>query len=171
MNTTLDPVIVLPKEAVDYTFCKPRVPLEVELILNLVQCFVPTDQPSNDLPYQVRFRRTGEPVVPYRDWPIPLAGRLSVERIKGLKGGLKLRRSPSTCKLVLKTGSFRVGIQQAMLGWIAPGFSVRVCYTLGTVDPEKNAVWRVEALFGGHVLNQWDAKNDLKQDLFEVVRP
>lgn len=171
MNAIPDPVIVLPREAVDYSYCRPRVPLEVELALNLVQCFVPTDNPSDDLPYQLRFRRTDTSAVPYRDWPIPLAGKLPVARIKDLRGGLKLRRSPSTCKLVLKADSFRVGIQQSMLAWVFPAFSVRVCYTIGTVDPDKNADWRVESYFGGRHLHQWDAKNDLKQDLFEVVRP
>jgi hypothetical protein len=171
LNAIPDPWIVLPREAVDYTFCKPRAPVEVRLSLNLVQCFVPAEHPPDGLPYRLQFVRVGEEAPSYRLWPIPLDGFLPLERIKDLRGGLKLRRAPSVCKLVLKADSFRVGIQQAMLAWVFPAFSVRVCYTLGTVDPDKNAVWRVESYFGGRHLHQWDAKNDLKQDLFEVVRP
>ena len=169
-ETKPDPRLVLPKQSINYRCCEAIKPgVEFSLGLNLVQSFVPTEHPSDDLHFQLWLRPENADPGDHRIyWPIPLTGRLSVERIKQLRGPYKLGRPSALGRRILDTDSFRVGIQEAMLAWVAPSFTVDVIYTIGVVDSDKHAAWRIECRFGNELIALWDAKNDIKQKLFET---
>lgn len=170
MNQQPDPVFVIPSERVRYQFCKPCAPLVFELGLNLVQCFVPTATPCDDLPFFIRMRpATSTPTDTRARWPIPMDGKLSMKRIRELPVRDRLKTPPNIAPLALEAGSLRVGVQQALLAWIAPAVSIHVCYTIATIDPDRNGKWRIEALFVNQVCGQWDAANDTRQNLLQRI--
>ncbi len=166
-------MLVFPDERVRYSYCRPCEPLIFEMGLSLAEAFVPTVSPCAGIPFFIQMRpKASTPEDRRSHWPRTMNGKLLMERINGLPKREKLKRAPSFDKLVLEAGSLRIGVQRAILEWIFPKFSLAVTYTIACVDPDKNAVWRIEPSFGGGPpIAQWDTKNDVRQNLLEVVRP
>ncbi len=163
-----DPVLVFPDERVRYSYCQPCVPLVFELGVNLVESFVPTVKPMGDIPFFIRMRpKDSTPDDTRAYWPGPMNGRLSMERIRQLPRDQKLKAAPNFGKLALELDSLRFGVQRAVLDWIFPRFSIAAFFTIATIDPDKNGVFRIEASFGGSLLTQWDTEQTVRQNLLQ----